>query len=122
VLLSKEQGRVIARVNICSLGLSLVLDNGGGFSTSPWVDGYMFAADTAPLYVAAAGVAMDAAYADAAGRTPDFINAPIAVPATTFTPGVYRWTAAVALVAHTTITLDGGPDDTFIMQVSSREQ
>lgn len=61
---------------------------------------------------------MQTAYTDAAGRVnPDFINLGAGnIGGKTLTPGLYKWTSA--LIIPTDITFEGGPDDTWIMQVA----
>lgn len=61
---------------------------------------------------------MQTAYTDAAGRkTPDFVNLGAGnIGGKTLTPGLYKFTSSV--VIPTDITLEGGPDDVWIFQVS----
>jgi Ice-binding-like len=90
------------------------------FSISPQVYGHIFAADYAvqtPAKLAAAIVEMQTAYADAAGRKPDFteLGAGI-IGGMTLAPATYKWSTAVLI--PTSITLSGGPDDVWIFQVA----
>jgi len=65
-----------------------------------------------------------AAYNDAAGRADDgpggydyFLNVGGGtLNGQTLTPGLHRWTSALNITGH--ITLSGGPDDVWILQVS----
>ncbi len=61
---------------------------------------------------------MQTAYTDAAGRSnPDFLNLGAGdIGGKTLTPGLYKWTTS--LLIPTDITLTGGPDAVFIMQVA----
>ena len=60
---------------------------------------------------------MKAAYLDAAGRAADFTNLYAGdISERTLTPGVYKWSTAVAI--NKDVTLAGGPNDIFIFQVA----
>ena len=61
---------------------------------------------------------MQTAYADAAGRSnPNFQNLGAGdIGGKTLTPGLYKWTTS--LLIPTDITLSGGPNDVFIMQIA----
>lgn len=90
------------------------------FSTSTQVAGHIFAADYAaqtPANLAAAVVDMHTAYADAAGRKPDFteLGAGI-IGGMTLVPGTYKWSTAVLI--PTNVTLNGGPNDVWIFQIA----
>ncbi|KAJ7114106.1 hypothetical protein C8R44DRAFT_740948 [Mycena epipterygia] len=98
-------------------GFSLVQDVSGQFWTSPFVNGRVMAATDAPPTPAllnAAVLDMQAAYTDAMSRPANFVgltnlgSSPIA-------PGVYLWINALTLP---TITLLGGPTDTWIFRIS----
>lgn len=101
-------------------GFTLILDGGGQFSTSAQVTGQIFAADYAaptPATLTLAVTDMMAAYTDAAGRAADFTNVGGgAIGGMTLTPGVYHWTTGVTI--GTSVTLNGGPTDVFIFQVT----
>jgi hypothetical protein len=90
------------------------------FSTSPQVYGHFFASDYAvqtPAKLAAAIFAMQSAYADAAGRKPDFTDLGSGIiGGMTLAPATYKWSTAVLI--PTSITLSGGPDDVWIFQVA----
>ena len=101
-------------------GFALVLDGGGAFSTSAQVTGQVFASDYAaptPATLTQAVIDMQAAYTDAAGRAPDFVefNAGL-LGGQTLVPGVYKWSTGVTI--STDITLQGGPGDVFIFEIA----
>jgi hypothetical protein len=78
------------------------------------------AGDAAPTpeYQNEAFAAWQTAYDDAAGRTPGpgYTNLGGGyIGAMTLSPGVYKWTRHVYI--NTDITLEGTPDDVFILQV-----
>ena len=60
---------------------------------------------------------MEAAYTDAAGNAiPDFVDLGAGnIGGLTLTPGMYKWTTGVLIPAD--ITLLGGPNDVFILQI-----
>jgi hypothetical protein len=102
-------------------GFSLILDAGGAFATSTQVIGKAYAsnyADPTPSMMTTAIGDMEIAYADADGRLlPDFLNFNAGdLSGTTLVPGLYNWTSGV--MATTNVTLNGGPNDTWIFQVS----
>lgn len=92
-----------------------------GYSTSPQVTGFLYAADMTaptPLTMTTAITDMVDAYADAAGRT---------TPAQTdlgagdigglsISPGLYRWGTSVSI--PTNVTFSGGSNDVWILQIS----
>lgn len=61
---------------------------------------------------------MQTAYVNAAGRSnPDFLNLGAGnIGGRTLTPGLYKWTSA--LIIPTDITISGGPNDVFILQIA----
>jgi hypothetical protein len=94
-----------------------------GYSTSPQVTGFMYAADMTPPTPANMTTAisdMEAAYTDAAGRaTPDFTNlAGGNIGGLVLTPGLYKWTTAVVIPANVTIQGGGGENDVWIFQIA----
>lgn len=104
-------------------GFSLVLDGGGTFSTSAKVvsPGKVYAADYSaptPATLTQAITDKNAAYTNAAGRTlPDFTNLGSGeIGSLTLTPGLYKWTTGVTI--SNDVTISGGPNDVFIMQIS----
>ena len=60
---------------------------------------------------------MQAAYTDAAGRTPDYIDMYTGnLSGKTLTPGVYKWNTGV--VINSDVYLNGGPNDIWIFQIA----
>lgn len=100
-------------------GFALTLDGSGTFSTSAQVTGRVYAADYAPptpAMLTVAVLAMEAAYTDAASRPPDAVNVNGGnLGGLTLGPGTYKFTGNV--VVPTNLTLQGGPNDTIIIQV-----
>jgi hypothetical protein len=102
-------------------GWSQTLDSSGTFSTSTQVTGKLYAANYAnptPLQLATAVLNMQAAYTDAAGRTPpDHLN-----PTTgtlcglILQPGLYRWTTGLTMTCG--LTFNGSSTDTWIIQTT----
>ncbi len=91
------------------------------FSTSTQVTGKVYAADYAvptPANLTTAVSNMEAAYTDAAGRTlPDFTELGAGeIGGLTLVPGLYKWGTGVLI--STDVTLNGGPDDVWIFQIS----
>lgn len=105
-------------------GFTLALDGGGQFSTSAQVTGRIYAHDYSaptPTKVTNAAADMLAAYNDAAGRTlPDGLNlgAGGAIGGLTLVPGLYKWTSGVNIPVSQILTLNGGPNDVWIFQIS----
>lgn len=102
-------------------GFSLMLDPSGTFSKSTQVIGNVFAASytsPTPSNLTVAIGNMQAAYTDAAGRpTPDFVDLGGGqLGGLTLAPGLYKWGTNVLI--STDVTLDGGPDDVWIFQIS----
>jgi hypothetical protein len=102
-------------------GFSQTMDASNTFATSPYVTGRLYAANMAsptPVTLTTAVSDMSTAYTDAAGRVnPDATELGAGkIGGLTFKPGVYRWSSAVN--ASNDVTLDGGPNDTWILQVS----
>ena len=101
-------------------GFSETMDVSNTFSTSAQVVGRLYAADYAspsPANLGAAVLAMQAAYTDAAGRTPDFTELGAGnVGGMTLSPGTYKWSTVVLIPKD--VTLKGGPNDVWIFQVA----
>lgn len=104
-------------------GFALVLDATNQFATSPSVMApfRIYAADYAsptPANLTSAVLSMQTAYTDAAGRpTPDFLNLMSGnLGGLTLAPGLYSWGSSVTIPS--TVTLSGGPNDTWIFQVT----
>ncbi|WP_245835463.1 ice-binding family protein [Natronolimnobius baerhuensis] len=102
-------------------GFDLTLDASGVFATSTQVGGRVYAANYAeptPSRLTTAVSDMETAFTDAYGRVPpDFTNLGGGnLDGETLTPGVYSWDTGLSIDGD--ITLDGGPDDTWIFQVA----
>lgn len=102
-------------------GFALVMNPSNKFSVSPSVTGKVYAASYAaptPAKLTAAVSSMESAYNDAAGRTnPDHVELAAGnIGGLTLTPGLYKWSSVVKIA--TDITLSGGPNDVFIMQIA----
>lgn len=101
-------------------GFSLTVDSTNKFSVSSQVTGKVYAASYAaptPTTLTTAIGNMEAAYSDAAGRTPDFIELHVGdLSGQTLQPGVYKWSTGV--VINSDVTLHGGANDVFILQTT----
>lgn len=104
-------------------GFSLTADPSNAFSTSPAVvaPGKVYAADFAvptPSNLTSAVLDLEAAYTDAAGRSPaDELNLSDGdLGGLTLAPGLYAWGSSVTIASD--LTLSGGVDDTWILQIS----
>jgi hypothetical protein len=104
-------------------GFSLVLDPSGVFSTSTTVaaPGKVYAADyvvPTPINLTTAVLAMQAAYADAAGRVPtDYLDLKSGnLGGLTLAPGIYTWGSTVLIPDD--VTLEGCEDDVWILQIA----
>ncbi len=94
-----------------------------GYSTTPQVTGYLYAADMTPptpTRMTTAISDMETAYTDAQTRpAPDAANINIGggnIGGLTFTPGQYQWGSPVTIASD--ITLSGGANDVWIFQIS----
>jgi hypothetical protein len=101
-------------------GFVLALDDSGDFSISTAItEGNAYGIDVAPIKMAAAKNDMENAYADAASRETTVLNfMGGSIAGSTLTPGVYTWMSAVSMAAATSVTLEGGPFDTFILKTA----
>jgi len=104
-------------------GFALTLPAASTFSTSSQVIGKVYAFDYAPptpTTVTTASTDMLTAYNDAAGRSPpDVIGlGGGSLDGQVLTPGLYRWNTDVSLSVGSTVTLAGGPDDVWILQIT----
>lgn len=104
-------------------GFALVADPSNVFSTSSSVPapGRVYAADYSvptPSDLTTAVLAMQAAYADAAGRSsPDFLNLNDgSLGGLTLAPGLYTWGSSVTI--PTDVTIAGGAGDVWVLQIS----
>lgn len=105
-------------------GFGLALDASGVYSTSTSVlaPARIYAADYAaptPANLTTAVLAMQAAYTDAAGRTPtDYTNLGAGdIGGLTLGPGLYTWDRTVDITAD--LTLEGCPSDVWIFQTTN---
>ncbi|MGB3345188.1 MAG: ice-binding family protein, partial [Aequorivita sp.] len=102
-------------------GFGLILDPSGQFATSSLVDGKIYAADYAPptpTMLTTAVSDMEAAYTDAAGRTPDYTELYAGnLTGQTLTTGVYKWSTNV-LVSAGGVTISGSPTDVWIFEIA----
>jgi Ice-binding-like len=95
----------------------------GAYATAPQVTGkvYAFNYDSpTPSYIISSSSDMGLAYDDARGRlNPDFTNLGGAnLAGLTLSPGLYKWSSSINLAVNTTLTLNGGPNDVWILQVA----
>ena len=104
-------------------GFGLTADPSNTFSTSVSVvaPGKIYAADDTsptPSNLTTAVLAMQAAYTDAAGRSPpDHLNLSSGnLGGLTLAAGLYTWGSSVTIPAD--VTLSGGADDVWIFQIS----
>ncbi|MHB1637026.1 MAG: ice-binding family protein [Thermoplasmataceae archaeon] len=102
-------------------GFALVMNSTNQFSTSPYVNGKVYAANYAaptPAMMTSATGAMTTAYTSAAGKTnPTAINLGAGnLNGLTLVPGLYKWSTAVSL--STTVTLTGNATSVWIFQIS----
>lgn len=92
----------------------------GTFATSPLVTGFMFAADytsPTPSILGTAILDMQAAYTEAAGRAPDYIELGAGdIGGLNLGPATYKWGTGV--LVPTNVTLTGGPSDVWIFQIA----
>lgn len=105
-------------------GFSTVADATNEFSTSASVvtPGRIYASDYAsptPTNLTTAVLAMETAYADAAGRSnPDFLDLEGGdLGGQTLAPGLYTWGTGVTIPEN--VTLSGGANDTWIFQIAN---
>ncbi|MEA9603360.1 ice-binding family protein [Polynucleobacter sp. JS-JIR-II-c23] len=90
-------------------------------SVHPQVTGNVYAKDYAsptPDYIASTSNDMLAAYSDAAGRPNPTVFASSNLDGLTLAPGLYSSLADLNLSANSTLTLNGGPNDVWIIQVA----
>lgn len=104
-------------------GFALMLDPSGVYSTSSSVvpPAKIYAADYAsptPSTLTSAVLDMQAAYTDAAGRTPtDYLDLNGGdIGGLTLGPGLYTWDSTVVIPED--VTLEGCTDDVWIFQIS----
>jgi len=104
-------------------GFGLIMDTNGESSHTPIVIGKVFAADYAaptPAKMTRAVSDMETAFTTANGLT---TPAPVVglyagdISGRTLTPGLYKWATGV-LITNQGVTLSGGPNDTWVFQIS----
>jgi hypothetical protein len=103
-------------------GFSQTIDASGEFSTSSFVVGKIYAADYAPptpAYVSTAISDQEAAFTAANGLTTNVILDLGAgnISGMTLAPGLYKWGTGL-LISNAGVTLSGGPNDTWVFQIS----
>ena len=92
-----------------------------GYSTSPQVTGFLYAADVTPptpTMMTTAISDMETAFVDAAGRSgPDYTNLSSGeLSGLTLLPGLYTWGSPVTISGN--VTISGGANDVWIFQIS----
>lgn len=105
-------------------GFGEILDTSGEFSRSPLVTGGIYAASYAaptPSKMTTAISNMETAYTTANNLvTP----APVIglgagnLSGLNLAPGLYKWSTGVLIDPNTTVTLTGGPNDTWVLQIA----
>ncbi|MHB1178842.1 MAG: ice-binding family protein, partial [Daejeonella sp.] len=105
-------------------GFGLIMDANGQSSTTPIVSGKVYAADYAaptPAKMTTAVSDMETAYTTANGLT---TPAPVVelgagnISGLTLPPGLYKWSTGVLIDPNTTVTLAGGVNDTWVLQIA----
>jgi hypothetical protein len=104
-------------------GFSQIMDASGTFSTSIYVTGKLYASDylvPTPSYMTTAVSDMETALTAGMGMTTSVINELGAgdISGMTLVPGLYKWGTGL-LITSAGVTLSGGPDDTWVFQISS---
>lgn len=103
-------------------GFSATLSEDGTSATSDYVTGKIYASDMqepTPSILTTAITDVQAAYVEAAGRGDYAVTTGAhagIIGGQTFAPGIYKWSTVVTMA--TDITLQGGPNDTWIFQVA----
>ena len=103
-------------------GFSETMDATNQFSTSIYVVGKIYAADYAtptPAYVSTAISDQETAFTTANGLTTNVIVDLGAgdISGMTLAPGLYKWSTGL-LITNAGVTLSGGPNDTWVFQIS----
>lgn len=104
-------------------GFGLIMDPSNEFSKTPIVSGKVYASNYAvptPAYVTAAISDMETALTTAMGMTLSVITelGEGNISGMTLAPGLYKWGTGL-LITGAGVTLSGGPNDTWVFQVSS---
>lgn len=101
-------------------GFSLTADATNVFSTSPQVEGKVYAADYAvptPSQLTTAVSDMELAFTDAAGRAPGETELGAGdIGGMTLEAGVYKWSSGLTI--PTDVTLNGSATDVWIFQIA----
>ncbi len=101
-------------------GFSLTADATNEFSVSDQITGKAYASDytsPTPSNLTTAISNMETAFTDAAGRAADYTELYSGdISGKTLTAGVYKWGTSVLI--NSNVTLNGGPDDVWIFQIS----
>ena len=101
-------------------GFSLTADATNTYATSAQVTGRIYAASyvaPTPAHLTTAVAAMELAFTEAAGRTPEVTElAGGLIGGATLPPGSYAWSSAVAITGD--VTLLGGPDEVWLFQIA----
>lgn len=105
-------------------GFGLIMDPSGEFSRTPLVVGRVYASSYAaptPSKMTTAVNDMQTAYTNANNLvTP----APVVglgagnISGLNLAPGLYKWSTGVLIDPNTTVTLTGGPNDTWVLQIA----
>lgn len=105
-------------------GFGLIMDSSGEFARSPLVTGGIYASNYAaptPSNMTTAISNMENAYTTANNLvTP----APVIglgagnISGLNLAPGLYKWSTGVLIDPNTTVTLTGGPNDTWVLQIA----
>jgi hypothetical protein len=95
----------------------------GEYATAPQVTGKVYAYDytsPTPTFVLNAHNDMLTAFSDAKSRSnPDLTNVGGSnLSGVSLEPGLYKWTTSVNLDANANITLNGSPNDVWILQIA----
>ncbi|MDQ7799170.1 MAG: ice-binding family protein [Candidatus Edwardsbacteria bacterium] len=103
-------------------GFDLTMNADSTYSTSSLVTGNVYAAnykEPTPTELTAAVSAMEAAYTNAAGRTPpDQVGLGAGnISGMTLVPGIYKW--ATGVIINDSLILEGGAEDVWIFQIGT---
>ena len=104
-------------------GFGLIMDTNGQSSHTPIVIGKVYASDYAaptPAKMTTAVSDMETAFTTANGLTTPAPKVGLHagdISGQTLTPGLYKWATGV-LITNAGVTLSGGPNDTWVFQIS----
>ena len=110
-------------VTSTAITTGFTLTQAGPYATAPQVTGKVYAfnyASPTPAYIVSSSNDMGTAYDDARGRlNPNFTNlGGTNLAGLTLAPGLYKWSTGINLAVSTSVTLNGGPNDVWILQVA----